>query len=694
MPSSINLNGLRIYRPGIYAEIDASALGGSGISTGNVALVGEFPSIEQHNPLVFTSARAVQSFDPDDLSLQTLSKLAFSPSTDDRVAGGAGTLTIVNVQPNSQAMYTVNDAYGAASLILKSQLWGPRGNQVFVQIAENPGDSTLLDFVISKGTATETFTGVGSGVIVSFYVESDEIQDSLIRVDTDGINWTWDKQETFAGANPVGTPQSVLYDPVTDLLTYNGSTLSFSIDADGPLAPLLAGYEVSIEVTGLDKFGAPALGTATITEAEFSADPNVTKIVQVSGVDGEWGSLSTVQFTSSQGTFDGTVQLTGTAFDLSADDFNSVGEMAELIDNNSNVGWHADVSSPRINNIPADQMDQCYCSVLNPAGVSTVKAPIYADLWAIVESLSASSIVESSRDPSAVRRPGPLTLGGYSEQFFLVGGTQSATSVADYDDSFEAIEYSDIQIVVPISDDLQVGKKLIAHCKSAAVAGYERNGYFGAPANKTLLEMFTDYTSQLNSRHVAAVGQEVYIENASGALKWYDPYALAILMAGMQAGTSVATPLTFKRPNVFNVRQSWDLNRDANEAISKGILNISQDTLGFRVERSVTTWLQDDNPVYSEVSSNESANTSVRDLRAALQIRIGDAVFGDTASKLRSVVEARLNQQIVEGFIKAWRNARLEDLGDTIKISYEVAVIEPLNFIRITASVVRIAGVA
>jgi len=164
------------------------------------------------------------------------------------------------------------------------------------------------------------------------------------------------------------------------------------------------------------------------------------------------------------------------------------------------------------------------------------------------------------------------------------------------------------------------------------------------------------------------------------------------MMGGMQAGTAVATPLTWKRPNVFELRQAWDPNRDANEAIQKGICNLSTDNLGIRVERSVTSYMEDDNPIYSEVSSNESINTSIRDLRAALKIRIGDAVYGNTAAKLKSVVEARLNNQVRDGIIKAWQNATLVDGGDSISVTYEVAAVEPLNFIILTANVVRIAS--
>ena len=116
---------------------------------------------------------------------------------------------------------------------------------------------------------------------------------------------------------------------------------------------------------------------------------------------------------------------------------------------------------------------------------------------------------------------------------------------------------------------------------------------------------------------------------------------------------------------------------------------LSRGPLGWRVERSVTTWLRDDNPIYSEVSANESVNASVRDLRAGLDGFIGEPNRSLTANRIKSIVEARLNRQVLDGVIKNFRNVVLEDLGDTLRVNYEVAAVEPLNFISVTASVAR-----
>jgi ribosomal protein S5 len=62
---------------------------------------------------------------------------------------------------------------------------------------------------------------------------------------------------------------------------------------------------------------------------------------------------------------------------------------------------------------------------------------------------------------------------------------------------------------------------------------------------------------------------------------------------------------------------------------------------------------------------------------------------GLTAARLTGIVTARLNRQVLDGVIKAFKDVVLEDLGDTVRVNYTVAAVEPLNFIRITASVAR-----
>ena len=685
MPSSVNMVGLRLYRPGIYAQVDASALGGSGGSTGNVAVVGPFPGLQHDTPLTFTSPRAVGDYDPTDLDMQLVAKLAFQPSTDDRVPGGAASLTFVNIQDVTQAVITLMDSAGAGSLKLKSKLWGKKGNQTLVSVKTNLLDTNAVDVVLKRGGQTETYDAVQSGKLCSIYYDGDDLTATTCTASPTQLKVDWEMTLQSASAS---------FEKVLDSLVINGVLKCDPIATDPPGANF---DDVTYTVEGVTTAG-EAKTVAHVLELPGNTSNPDEFTIQDNGADVQWKSISKITITQSAGPTDITHKYTGTAYDFDTADYTYLGEMVGLIDNDSAKGFHAEQIHPRLNSIPATSFDavsgDCFSS-----GAATAKIEPRGDLWELYNKLAVSQLVTAELVTGATKPPkqfgaalnGDNTAGTLDMQEFFTGGTNGAFSDADYDGALASIEYADVQIVVGMSDSVVVHKKLSQHCVNSAIAGYERNAWCGTSTNQSLANVFSNFTSKINSRYVSVVAQQAQVENALGKLEYVEPKYLAVMMAGMQAGTPVATPLTWKRPSVFATKQLWDINRDANEAISKGLVNVSSDNLGLKIERSVTSYMEDDNPIYSETSAFESVQTSVRDLRAALLIKIGNPVYGATANKMRGIVETRLNDQIRAGFIKTWRNVILEDLGDTIKISYEVAAVEPLNFILVTASVVRIS---
>ena len=191
---------------------------------------------------------------------------------------------------------------------------------------------------------------------------------------------------------------------------------------------------------------------------------------------------------------------------------------------------------------------------------------------------------------------------------------------------------------------------------------------------------------------MALVGQSFKALDWNGVKQTYGPEWLAVICMGVQAGTAVATPMTHKYVRmVETIENGWNPNTDANTMISYSICGISRDRIGFRIERSVTTYAVDDNPVFTEVSANESLNTCIRDLRAFVSSRIGDANVAGLAELVRSIALTRLQNQIEDNIIKAFDQDSLDvvDLGDRFRIDVKLAVVEPLNFILINAEVVR-----
>jgi len=585
MPSSLSLNGLKIFRPGVYATVDASALGGSSPSVGNVCVVGAFAAFEQGVALTFTSAQSLSRYDHSDRELAHIGKVAFAPSLDERIPAGANSLTILNV---ASSMY-----YGG-SLLGSVGFGGDRVN---------------------------------------------------------GLSYEWSQSEAMSSGEAT-------FD-VSDMASDGALSVSLSTTAHT--------QSVVVAITGADLSGASA--SATLTFAAGNADAQVTAA---------FGRIDSVSAISDDASYAGSVVVDGSKAFAPAD-YASLREMWGALDQ---------LPSVTATYLAAREYDADAFDADTSADVSgSVNALSFrCDLQEIIEALASSQLVTAERPTLGTLSLVEQTSG--SSVSLLSGGAVSAVSLSDWTDALTTIESADLQIIVAWSDAADVHAEVATHLRAAALAGRERNAWVGSSANESLSALNTR-AKALNNRNIALVGQQVRLTAPTGEAVTRPPQWLALMLAGMQAGSPIATPLTRKAPNVLDVFGAWDADRDAAQAIRSGVTTLSRGPLGWRVERSVTTWLRDDNPIYSEVSANESVNTSVRDLRAGLDGFIGEPNRSLTANRIKSIVEARLNRQVLDGVIKNFRNVVLEDLGDTLRVNYEVAAVEPLNFISVTASVNR-----
>lgn len=668
MPSFLNLNGLKIYRPGVYATIDASSLGGAGVSTGNIALVGNFPQFEHNEPTAFTSARDLVDFAPKDSEIALLAKLAFSPSQDANIGGGASSLTFLNVNNNSQASVDLLDASGDAAITLKSNVWGAQGNRTRVQVTNNDvdADDNTVDITISRNGVSEEFKNLGGEDIANVYYSGTSLE--TVRLDASpsaGIQVTWDK--SFTGDDWALSTAAELRDMLVD-----NSVITFSPNTEG-------GEATSIVIVGTDAAGASQ--TETLSAIADGASQATSK---------SYSSITSITATLDVGSADASdsLQVTSTAFNLLPADYDYLGDMLTVINNAEN--FEVEFLSPQL--IPSNEVDLLDD---NDIGGESEKATLTADNYLVRQALSASLLVTPYRATGGDDRLAQHVGGQPDASLLFTGGSEQLTSLtpADYESALQEIENSDIQIVVPFSDNIDILKKVKAHLPIAARAGFERNAWMGVTAEQTLDQVRSGWTNTLNDRNIAVVAQNVKVSRPDGRTAELDPRYLALILAGMQAGSPVATPLTRKRPDVIDVvTKNWHPNRDAAKAIQYGIVNLSYDSQGWRVERSVTSYLTDNNPIYSEVSANESANTSVRTLRSVLEDKIGTRVLASSRGAIEALVKQNLEQQVRDTVIKAFKDIVVEDLGDTFRVNYTMAAIEPLNFIRVAATVVRIPG--
>ena len=322
-------------------------------------------------------------------------------------------------------------------------------------------------------------------------------------------------------------------------------------------------------------------------------------------------------------------------------------------------------------------------------------ASIFGLNWEIETLVSASTRV----NVTSSRRIKPSNVvfrslsGGSNYGFDASGNLNSSTAVADYIAAFTDLQGVKNVVIVPLTTEASVHSALSDHCKYMEGVGRdERNGYAALDLSLNKAGIKSAIAS-LNNRNVSAVAQGLKAYDELGVLRSYDSKMSAVVAGSMQTGSAIGMPLTNKILNVTEVSQNsdWGPTRSAEEMIQNGLMFARFDPdRGVVWERSITT-SRDSNAAFTEMSTNESVNVSTKRARKIVESRIGDRLFAGLAGVVKALIISTLQGQIEDGIIKSFNaeSVTVTDIGDGFNVSYEIAPLEPVNFIRITAHIKR-----
>lgn len=315
----------------------------------------------------------------------------------------------------------------------------------------------------------------------------------------------------------------------------------------------------------------------------------------------------------------------------------------------------------------------------------------YADLDALLEWINGTSqIITAERSTGA---SGPPSTN--ASPLYLGGAADGTSTNADWQAAFDALKRERDIIVVVLSTSAAIHAMWRSHAAYMEGAGNNpRNGYVPLATSLTKAQIKAAITT-INDRNTCAIAQSVDRYNEAGVRTTYGPEVLAALAGATQAATTVGEPSTRKLINAISLGQhtSWLPDDDSDEMIKAGLMfGVLNDEVGLRWMRSVTTYRTDDNPAFTEMSANESANTSVTRVVRQVDLQIGSKAYAGRSGVIKELVEAELSAQVRDGVIKDWRGVAVLDQGDVYPVEYELAPIEPLNFIPVTAFLTRIAA--
>lgn len=706
MAGGTYVNGVFTTSPGVYITPEFANLSGRSLGTGFVALVGSLPFLESKVPYLSTGQSQFEALAPRDPTLLSLSNIVWNPSEDPALPGRPAGIYLVNVDETTQAQVYLQNSTPANAVLLKSRIWGPRGNLTRVTLAQNASLGGVDVIASNNGVVVDTFRVADDDAVITLGYDNPYTVDGttakgfagtaglgsggagVINVAKSGSDITLVFQVDLpeaaiddTGASDSWLPSGPVNGPVT-VIALADSALGGSATH---LMVEFYGFAAGVAVTERLRIAAADITTpaAAVTATSWSSLTRVKAYpVNATGSAGVPGTAGTPA-----GTYGGDeLRLSGACFaTMNATNGQTyAADVIQLVNSYASDGFTASTSSPFVATTLVASLD-----TKTSTDIVTSDTSLSATAYRLVEAINAKSTLLQATQvlQTEVALPAsPDTL-----VVALSGGTVSAGSASDYEDALEVLEWYDVNTVVPLSNSSAIHALCATHCNTmSGVGANERNAWVGADGMETFAAL-TARATALNLRHVSIQTEDIDVVQYNGATVRMAPMYYAVMAACAENGNR-RTPLTGKSLRVQQVyRHSALYTRDAITAMLAAGLNVTVARPGqpLRFERWVTTYTGSTDPSQTEGSAMDSTYDCCRAVRNAVRPLIGSN--GTTAVKgvIEGIVRNTLDWLVKDGVIRSWVVSSLvvQELTDRYIIRFTYSPAYPVNFILATPTI-------
>lgn len=717
MPStSIFFNGRLIRRPGSYSEVDASGLEGVGLgAAGIVALIGTSEGGRPASTITevvdiprFSNPDAAQRFARAG-NLREAAAMAFAPSNDPQILGGAVEVVLLKVNPATQAAVTLSNAGGSAIVITAAD-YGEFTNQISISVQDGTNRGKLVTATFED--RTESVDDIGGDAVLTLTYRAPTGVDGLgwqtMTADVLASGVRANAQSSVAGADgDVSLGETGAFEAAsaaagdtTQQLTVvgldGGSAVARTVTLNGTSAVAVGAFDggvfgafldsvttgaVTVTQTGVNltiavgslstggqKWGAAFVNNGVVTATASAAGvQNVfvvgrlatgQRAVEAIALNGTTPAAGTVSFTEVEAVVLGAIPAATTVtFDaVAAETSNLSQDTLQKVADFFNARQRANTVTPA----SVDGFTLTLATgltTLSPANLDLTAAAVniddpvvgsfFADLFFLEQALDGQfSLVNATRPAGAVGVPDNT-----ANPVFLTGGGEGTTTFAHYQAALNLLRRIGVSTIVPLTADPAVHAALSAHCEfMGGIGRNERDGIVGgqnaALTGPPTLAEITAGVVALNTRHLRYCGQNVDRFNVAGERATFPPYFQAVLGAGMQAGSTVGVSLTNKVANCLGVSQDQSWNPvDDAELLIERGLFFMEE-----VENVGRRWVRN---VTTNVSSDNIAFTE-----ASVNEAVNFAVFN-----FRTNLEFAVGRQGFSGTVNATKSIAQGTLG-------------------------------
>jgi hypothetical protein len=306
---------------------------------------------------------------------------------------------------------------------------------------------------------------------------------------------------------------------------------------------------------------------------------------------------------------------------------------------------------------------------------------------------------------TATRQPGVGTVPANIPFTYLAGGSDGTVTNTEWSNAFTALQSEDVQWVVPVTSDAAIHAMADAHCAYMSTVGRrERRAIVGMAAGSTDAAAVAA-AKALNSDRTSLVHLGFYDFNAAGALVLFPPYILAAMIAGAFSGVNPGTPMTNKTLKVRGLERNLRNPTDTDVLINGGVLAVENTPGGYKVVKSISTWLTNKNYNRVEVSTGVALDFVARNVREALDVLRGEKATPILLSRAVEIARSTLSELaraepqgpgVLTGDADnpAFKNIKADLDGDVVRVEFQCSPVIPANYILVSIFAVPYSGTA
>lgn len=333
--------------------------------------------------------------------------------------------------------------------------------------------------------------------------------------------------------------------------------------------------------------------------------------------------------------------------------------------------------------------------------VKTADYVVKADLQAVVDWFNGANegYITATRQAGVGAVPANIAF------TYLTGAVDGVVTNTEWSNAFITLQTADVQWVVPVTGDASIHAMADSHCAYMSnVARMERRAIVGTAAGTTDAAAITA-AKALNSDRTSLTHLGFYDYNAAGVLTLYPPYILAAMLAGAFSGVNPGTALTNKTIKVRGLERLLRNPTDTDALIEGGVLCVESTASGYKVVKSISTWLTNRNYNRVEVSTGVALDFTSRNVREALDVLRGEKASPILLSRAVETAKSTLAELarpepqgpgvlVGDADSPAFKNVTASIEGDVVRVQFECSPAIPANYILVSIFAVPYSGTA